>query len=117
MSEPNFLLLHVADVARSVEFYSALLGRGPAEASPGFAMFPLESGVMLGLWRRDGVAPAATAPGGFELGFAVADVDAVCADWVGRGWPLLQPVTAMDFGRTCVVADPDGHRLRAFTPA
>ena len=50
------------------------------EASPTFAMFALESGVMLGLWSRHTVEPAATASaGGGEIAFTVADIDAVNA--------------------------------------
>ena len=44
----------------------ALLGKAAVEASPGFAMFMLDSGVMLGLWERGGVEPAATTPGGAD---------------------------------------------------
>jgi catechol 2,3-dioxygenase-like lactoylglutathione lyase family enzyme len=49
MTDPNFILLYVEDAARSATFYGDLLGKAPAEASPTFAMFPLESGVLLGL--------------------------------------------------------------------
>ena len=116
MTDPNFILLYVANPAASAAFYAALLGHAPVESSPTFAMFRLGSGMMLGLWQREGVAPAATAPGGGELAFAVADVDAVHADWSARGLPILQPPTDMDFGRTFTAADPDGHRLRVLKP-
>jgi predicted enzyme related to lactoylglutathione lyase len=117
MSEPNFMLLYVDSPAASASFYSDLLGCEPVESSPTFAMFALSSGVMLGLWSRHTVEPQATPPGGGEVGFSVPDVDAVYADWEKRGLPLLQPLTDMDFGRTFVATDPDGHRLRVFTPA
>src|SRR5256885_14558597 len=71
MSDPNFVILYVDDVAASAAFYADLLGRPPAESSPTFAMFALDSGVMLGLWSRRGVEPAAAAPGGSELAFQV----------------------------------------------
>ena len=51
MSHPNFVILYVDDPPRSADFYATLLGRGPADLSATFAMFALESGVMLG---RDG---------------------------------------------------------------
>ena len=73
MAEPNFILLHVNDATASAAFYTSLLGRKPVEAAPTFAMFALESGVMLGLWTKSGVEPAATTPGGSELGFSVSD--------------------------------------------
>ncbi|BDI06562.1 VOC family protein [Sphaerotilus microaerophilus] len=123
MADAVFTLLHVSDPAASARFYEALLERAPIEASPSFAMFALGPGAMLGLWQREGVAPAsAGSPGCSELALAVADratVDAHYAHygrWVALGCTLLQAPTAMDFGYTCVVQDPDGHRIRVFTP-
>jgi catechol 2,3-dioxygenase-like lactoylglutathione lyase family enzyme len=118
--DPNFILLYVESPAASAAFYADLLGRPPVEASPTFAMFALASGVMLGLWARDTVEPAATGAGGGEIAFAVADVEtvhALHADWSRRGLAIIQPPTAMDFGRTFAALDPDGHRLRVFAPA
>lgn len=116
MADPSLIILYVDDVARSAAFYEALLGTKPAEASPGFAMIPLAGVLGLGLWARGGVAPAAGPAGGSELAFAVRDVDATHADWSARGLPIAQAPTTMDFGRCCVALDPDGHRVRAFTP-
>src|SRR6266478_3033018 len=68
MTDPNFVILYVKDPSASAAFYADVLGRTPVEASPTFVMFALSSGVMLGLWLRDNVAPAATdSPGGAEL--------------------------------------------------
>jgi hypothetical protein len=52
MSDPNMILLYVDSPAKSAAFYADLLARQPVESSPTFAMFALESGVMLGLWSR-----------------------------------------------------------------
>jgi predicted enzyme related to lactoylglutathione lyase len=82
-------------------------------------MFALDSGVVLGLWSRQGVAPAAGAPGGSEIAFAAPDAQAVDArhgEWKRRGLAIAQEPTDMDFGRTFVALDPDGHRLRVFAP-
>jgi len=120
MSDPNFLILYVRSPIESVAFYSGLLGKQPAEASPTFAMFPLDSGVMLGLWAAHTVQPTATAAGGTEVAFAVDDNDAVRtlhAAWSAKGIPIAQPLTEMDFGYTFVALDPDGHRLRVFAPS
>jgi predicted enzyme related to lactoylglutathione lyase len=119
VSDPNFILLYVKSPTASVAFYAELLGKAPAEASPTFAMFALDSGVMLGLWAAEGVEPAATAPGGAEIAFAVEDRAAVegrHAAWQARGLAIAQAPTAMDFGYTFVALDPDGHRLRVFAP-
>lgn len=121
MFDAHFVLLYVDSPAASARFYAALLGREPIEESPTFAMFPLPSGLMLGLWSRHSVEPTAKAAGGgAEIAMTVSDaamVDAMHADWVARGLPILQAPVALDFGRTFVALDPDGHRLRVFAPA
>lgn len=121
MAEPDFLILYVNSPAESARFYADLLAKAPVESSPTFAMFALESGVMLGLWSRHTVEPAAQAAGGgAELAFTVADdgqVDALFEDWGRRGLAVAQAPTRMDFGYTFVALDPDGHRLRVFAPS
>ncbi|MFI5014700.1 MAG: VOC family protein [Hyphomicrobiales bacterium] len=120
MSDINFVILYVDSPAKSADFYADLLGRPAVETSPTFAMFAMQSGVMLGLWSRHTVEPAATAAGGGgEIAFTVADaaaVDATHADWSRRGLKVAQAPTELDFGRTFVALDPDGHRLRVFAP-
>jgi catechol 2,3-dioxygenase-like lactoylglutathione lyase family enzyme len=121
MSQPNFVILFVDSPPASADFYASLLGRPPVESSPTFAMFALDSGLMLGLWSRHTVQPAATAAGGGgELAFTVADakaVQAMHADWSKRGLRIAQAPTSLDFGHTFVALDPDGHRLRVFAPS
>ena len=115
----NYILLSVADVARSRAFYSTLLGIEPVEASPTFLLYVLPNGIKLGLWLASEIEPAPRAAGGVEVTFSEendAAIDATFADWSERAEVLQQP-TRMDFGYTFVVADPDGHRLRVFTPA
>jgi catechol 2,3-dioxygenase-like lactoylglutathione lyase family enzyme len=118
MPDPNFVILYVDSPPASAAFYGALLDKAPVESSPTFALFTLDSGMMLGLWSWHTVEPAASATGGGgEIGFSVADrgaVDAAHADWKKRGLPILQSPTEMDFGRSFVAGDPDGHRLRVF---
>ena len=118
-SDPNFILLYVKSPAASAAFYADLLGKPPVEAAPTFVMFALNSGVMLGLWAAHTVMPAANAPGGAEIAFAVDGVAAVNERFdacKAKGLPIAQVPTAMDFGHTFVALDPDGHRLRVFAP-
>jgi catechol 2,3-dioxygenase-like lactoylglutathione lyase family enzyme len=121
MPDANFVILYVGNPVRSAQFYEDLLGRPPIEASPTFAMFALREGTMLGLWSRHTVEPAATAAGGgAEIAFTVeraAAVDEMHTAWRDKGLPVLQAPVNLDFGRTFVAADPDGHRLRVFAPA
>lgn len=122
MANDSYLLLYVNDPAASARFYAALLEQEPVEAHPGFALFVLPSGLALGLWRRSEVTPPAQATDegaepGAELGFKLADaaaVDATCAAWRARGAEIVLPPVDLDFGRSFVARDPDGHRLRVF---
>ncbi len=121
MKDVNFVILYVQNATASADFYARLLNRSPVEASPGFAMFVMPSGVKLGLWTRDTVEPKVVAgSGGSELAFPVADnsaVDQTHAEWQKRGLSIAQAPSDMEFGRTFVALDPDGHRLRVFAPA
>lgn len=120
MFNPNFVLLYVDNPGKSAAFYGELLEHSPIEASPTFALFALDGGMMLGLWSKHTVAPAAPAQiGGSELSFRVADADAVRAryrNWSARGLPFAQEPSELDFGYTFVALDPDGHRLRVLAP-
>ena len=115
----NSLLLYVKDADESGRYYERILGQKPVEASPTFVIFVLKSGLGLGLWGRDGVEPAPSVPGGgSEIGFKVdsaAEVDRWHAEWRANGATILMPATELDFGRSFVATDPDGHRLRVYT--
>ena len=112
------VILLVASPAASAEFYRGIFGIPPVEQSPTFAMFVLPSGLQVGLWSSATTAPpVAGAPGAAELCFLEEDVDGMHAAWEARGVPIAQPPSDMDFGRTFVALDPDGHRVRVFRPA
>jgi predicted enzyme related to lactoylglutathione lyase len=116
MINPNVIVLYVDSPAASSAFYADLFERQPVESSPGFAMFALDSGLMLGLWAKSAVQPLPVgSAGSAELVVSVDDRDAVTAlhnDWAARGLAIAQRPTDMDFGYTFVALDRDGHRLR-----
>lgn len=120
MLQPTYTILYVDNPEASSRFYAAVLGATPIEAGAGFVLFAFDTGLKLGLWSRHAVIPAAgAAGGGSEVAVTVADDDALEAThaaWAKNGAPILQPPTDMDFGRTFVAVDPDGHRLRVFRP-
>jgi catechol 2,3-dioxygenase-like lactoylglutathione lyase family enzyme len=120
MPDPNVIILYVDNPLRSADFYARLLKKPPIQTSPNFAMFALDSGVMLGLWSKHVVEPPATAAGGGgEIAFSVSSRDVVgdlFTEWTQRGLVIEQEPTDMDFGHTFVALDPDGHRLRVFAP-
>ena len=121
MHPTHSMLFYVKDPLASAEFYTKVLGHGPLEVSPGFAMFLLNDATVAGFWNRKGVAPAPIASGGAsEIGFHAADADDVKArykNWVSLGVTMIQEPTQMDFGFTFAAVDPDGHRLRVFAPS
>jgi predicted enzyme related to lactoylglutathione lyase len=121
MALPHFILLYVDDPQASAAFYARLLDRQPLDSSPNFAMFELAPDLRLGLWARRDVKPAlGSAADTGELAMAVGsneEVEALCADRKRKGAAILQEPVTMDFGRTFLASDPDGHRLRVFCPA
>ena len=120
MPNVGFILIYVENVAKSEAFYASILGRPAIESSATFAMLPAAPGLMLGLWRRDGVAPPRNAAGGGEIAFPVdgaGEVDTLFAEWSARGVAIAQTPMKMDFGYTFVALDPDGQRLRVFAPS
>jgi predicted enzyme related to lactoylglutathione lyase len=119
MPDISFILLYVEDVAESQAFYAETLQRPAVESSPGFAMIPAAPGVMLGLWRRDEIEPPAGQPGGGEIALAVAsdaEVDEAFAQWRSRGALVAHAPARLDFGYTFLGLDPDGRRIRVFSP-
>ena len=121
MALPHFVLLYVDEPQASAAFYARMLERQPLDSSPNFVMFELSPDLRLGLWARRDVQPApGVAAGAGELAMAVGtsdEVEALCADRKRKGATILQEPVTMDFGRTFLAADPDGHRLRVFCPA
>jgi len=121
MIDLNLIVLYVKDTGASSAFYKDLLRQPIVQSSPQFAILPLGSKAMLGLWQRENVEPhAGEEVGGSEIVLSVADADAVRAthdDWKARGLRIAQAPTAMPFGHTFVALDPDGHRLRVLAPS
>jgi predicted enzyme related to lactoylglutathione lyase len=56
------------------------------------------------------------ASGASELTFTEPDVDAVHRAWVKKGLRVVAPPADLEFGRTFLAVDPDGHRLRVLRP-
>ena len=120
MPTPNVILLFVKSPQDSVKFYGTNLNLKAIEQSPTFAMLPLNDCTMLGLWAAAGAEPKVTAsPGAMEIGIQVEDrnsVDQLFEEWQAGSVTIAQSPTKLDFGYTFVGLDPDGHRIRVFTP-
>ncbi len=118
MTQPHFnlILLFVNSPTKSANFYGKLFGIVPREESPTFALFCFSNGMQLGLWSKHTAEPSVTAkPGATELSFETDDVNALYSSWTKEKISIAQEPTDMDFGRTFVALDPDGHRIRAYT--
>ncbi|WP_275785203.1 VOC family protein [Pararhizobium gei] len=116
----DYILLAVDNPAESANFYQLVFGATPLELSPGFALFEMNETTKLGLWARKNIEPKVIVDaGGSEIAISVEgreSVDSLHSEWIRKGVTILQEPVAMDFGYTFTGSDPDGHRLRVFTP-
>lgn len=115
---PDYVVLVVADLDRSLEFYTGTLGLPLGHRSGPYAQ--LDTGrTRLSLFERAAMAealgqdelaaPDPSAPA-FELGFKVDDVDAVHRELTSQGVPGAVAPTDRPWGqRTAYLRDPDGH--------
>jgi predicted enzyme related to lactoylglutathione lyase len=111
----DLMVLFVSDPLKSSAFYSRLFGNKPVEEAPTFALFALTNGVQLGLWSKRSAEPAVQVTGGgCEICFHTDQVDQCYEQWQAMQIPMAQTPIDMDFGRTFVALDPDGHRIRVY---
>jgi len=115
LSTLNFVILFVENPQKSCTFYKEILKVEPVEQAATFVMFVLQNGISLGLWSKYTCEPSVFATaGGSEIGFCSHDVDRVYAEWEKLHVTIAQKPCDMDFGRTFVALDPDGHRIRVY---
>lgn len=110
------------DVAATRDFYVHLLGLRVAFDSDWFVNLTTGGSPAheVGIWRRDHeLIPSGfrQPPGGMVLTFVVDDVDAVHADAVRRGLPIVAPPRNLFYGqRQLLLTDPDGTLVDISTP-
>ncbi len=117
---PDYVVVVVADLDRSLAFYVDVLGLRLGHRSGPFAQ--LDTGrTRVALYEREAMAdtlgedrlrpPPEDAPG-FELGFKVDDCDDAFAHLVASGAPPVVEPTDRPWGqRTAYVRDPDSHLI------
>lgn len=111
----GLVILFVSNPQKSSLFYQEIFKIKPIEESPTFVMFALNNGVMLGLWSKYTAEPRVEASAGAqEICFPTENVDALYEQWGHKHVTVAQKPTDMDFGRTFVILDPDGHRIRVY---
>lgn len=119
LTAPDYVILIVDDLDRTLGFYTQVLGLRLGHRSGEYAQ--LDTGTTrLGFYTRTAMTqalgfsltkPAADAAG-FELGFKVADVDAAYTELIEKGAAAATPPTTRPWGqRTAYLRDPDGHLI------
>ncbi|WP_285041287.1 VOC family protein [Plantibacter sp. LMC-P-059a] len=116
MSAPNLFLIQVQDARAATAFYSELFEIEPVFTSTRYVAFPVAPGVLFALWtgRNEHAVPGT--PRTSEVGLMVpgsqSAVDRLFAEWTAKGVTVVEPPYDDVFGRTFVVADPDGNLIR-----
>ena len=114
---PDYVVIVVQDLDRSLRFYCDLLGLPLGHRSGSFAQLATgvtrvalyERSAMTATLGRELEPPPPDAPG-FELGFKVEDCDAAYDELVSGGaTPAVSPTDRAWGQRTAYVRDPDGH--------
>jgi catechol 2,3-dioxygenase-like lactoylglutathione lyase family enzyme len=114
MRQPAFshLFVHVADLARTRDFYVGRLGLEVLAEEPGYLRIGGSDGFSLGLEERGHEEIGAR---GIELEIQVADVDALAGDLRAGGIEVTEPSEQGWGARHAWLHDPDGYRLSIFT--
>jgi predicted enzyme related to lactoylglutathione lyase len=116
MPTPNMFIVYVADAPAAARFYGDLFAMAPSFETPAFIAFDLAPGVQLALWSRAEVDLAEATVRTSEVCLAIdgapESVDAMFTAWKGKGVQVVTEPHDDVFGRTFVVADPDGNRIR-----
>jgi catechol 2,3-dioxygenase-like lactoylglutathione lyase family enzyme len=116
MATPNLFLIYVTDVQRSTSFYSDLFEMEPVMVTPRYVPFEVAPGVLFALWSGAGDGVTAATPRSSEVGLMVPGsgdaVDQCYTKWMDKGVNVIEEPRDEVFGRTFVIADPDGNLIR-----
>ena len=116
MSAPNLFLIYVTDVDRATNFYRDLFEIEPMMTTPRYVPFEVAPGVLFALWSGRGGNVTPDTPRSFEIGLMVplskGSVDDTYERWVTKGVTVIEEPYDDVFGRTFVIADPDGNYIR-----
>ena len=117
MSGPGFVAITVSDVARSAAFYATHLGavRDPFDYGPGagaaFLGPPIPFTVSAARPGQPGPAPETSS---IALWWKASDAQALFERLTAAGVPIVREPFDGPFGRTFVLADPDGYRITVY---
>jgi catechol 2,3-dioxygenase-like lactoylglutathione lyase family enzyme len=105
--------IYVADMDRSVAFYSGVLGlRLGFRAGDHWASIDAGGGFQLGLHPASGHGPAPGTAGGITVGLAVDEpIEQVVSTLTGRGVVFRGPIVDEGMLKLAFFTDPDGNEL------
>jgi predicted enzyme related to lactoylglutathione lyase len=116
MTAPNLFLIYVSDAEAATAFYSDLFEIKPRFTSPRYVAFDVAPGVLFALWTGRSEHAVPSTPRTSEVGLMVptssAAVDDVFREWTAKGVTIVEEPHDEVFGRTFVIADPDGNLIR-----
>ncbi len=116
MTAPNLFLTYVTDAQRSTAFYSDLFDIEPTFTSPRYVAFEVAPGVLFAIWTGHNEHTTLETPRTSELGLMLPGggdaIDEVYQQWVAKGVRVVEEPHDDVFGRTFVIADPDGNLIR-----
>jgi predicted enzyme related to lactoylglutathione lyase len=116
MATPNLFLIYVTDVERATRFYSDLFDAKPALVTPRYVPFEVAPGVLFALWSGRSEAVKPDVPRLSEVGLMVPGgaqaIDEIYRSWLAKGVTVVEEPHEEVFGRTFIVADPDGNLVR-----
>lgn len=116
VTAPNLFLIYVRDAEAATAFYRDLFEIEPVFTSPRYIAFEVAPGVLFAVWsgKRERAVPET--PRTSEVGLMVpggaAAIDETFRQWVAKGVTVVDEPADEVFGRTFVVADPDGNLIR-----
>lgn len=116
MPRPNLFIVYVTDVQASARFYGELFDMTPKLATPRFVAYEVAAGVEMALWAGRPEALADSPPRTSEVCLNVtggpSEIESYYERWRGQGVTVVQEPHDDVFGRTFVIADPDGNLIR-----
>lgn len=116
MPTPNQFMIYVRDAKVATEFYRTLFEMEPSFTSPRYVAFEVAPGVLFAVWTGGSRNVTTDPPRTSEVGLMVPGggdaVDEIHQRWSDLGVTVLEPPHDDVFGRTFVVADPDGNLIR-----
>ena len=106
------IILLVADLKRSIEFYRDVLGMQLEQESEDWVEFSKGSSTVLALHpARKSSRKKSQKRAGILVGFYVSDLHDDCRDLESKKVKFYKKETEEAFGKHAIIEDPDGHLI------